>query len=323
MARKRWLQRDKVERLAAQALAAGAPFKFHPKTGVYQVGPWSCAPRCDKPVTVTFAGREDDPGSGLRVMRRPTIYVDVETKCRQCEPCLRQRAARVRVAALDMYRSSARTWFLTLTFRPDELYYIRARISTRLAALGQCADGHVMLPAELSAEDRWREYQAEAYREVKGFFKRLRERAPSTPIKYLSVCEKHESGEPHFHILLHEMDASAPIRHKQIKGSWIAGFSAAKLVVDPRQVSYVAKYLSKSLECRVRHSNDYIRKVLPKARAALAEPHRTLPAQNSTSTPAPSNPERIARGAAHTPPVLNDASVACASGAWLPSVAPE
>jgi len=103
-------------------------------------------------------------------------------------------------------------------------------------------------------EDNFKRLLGECGRDVTLFLKRLRKTA-SAPIKYLVVSERHKSGVPHFHILVHEQRPNA-VTHANLKHAWQAGFSHFKLA-DPKAAGYVAKYISKDALARVRASEHY------------------------------------------------------------------
>lgn len=104
--------------------------------------------------------------------------------------------------------------------------------------------------------------QRELGKELTLFLKRLRERYGST-LRYLLVAEQHSdqlAGRPHFHMLLHELDPTRPLKSATIKASWRRrlGFMHAKLRDgDTRAAGYVTKYLTKSPAYCIRSSKHY------------------------------------------------------------------
>lgn len=103
----------------------------------------------------------------------------------------------------------------------------------------------------------------EAAIELTKFLKRLRE-AASVPLRYLAVTEYHMSaktspemrGRPHLHLLIHEL-AGQPVRKSAIVASWTLGHLQAKLVDGNKAALYIAKYLSKETDVRIRASQNY------------------------------------------------------------------
>lgn len=75
-------------------------------------------------------------------------------------------------------------------------------------------------------------------------------------LRYLVVMEAHKSNLPHYHILLHEVFTDYPMRKALLRPAWRFGFSHWKLA-DEKAAPYVAKYLAKSAQARIRASIDY------------------------------------------------------------------
>lgn len=146
-------------------------------------------------------------------------------------------------------KNAVRTWFLTLTFRPDFRSQARSRAAVRLARSGVDLDA-------LGQREQYEELVKEYTPETQQFIKRVRKNS-GRHIRYLLVWEAHKSGDPHAHMLLHEVDGS--VTYRVIEDAWQAGFSQAKLIPagDPRAVAYATKYISKSAQTRVRASTRY------------------------------------------------------------------
>lgn len=97
--------------------------------------------------------------------------------------------------------------------------------------------------------------------------------APPAEFSYLLVAEKHKSGRPHWHVLLHEKHAFALIRSAEyyvtrkgvvrvddkamIRKHWRFGFTQFELCRDHRSAGYLCKYLAKDMLWRVRASIGY------------------------------------------------------------------
>lgn len=146
-------------------------------------------------------------------------------------------------------KSAVRTWFLTLTFRPEFRLRARSSATVRLARSGVDFDA-------LGQREQYEELVKEYTPETQRFIKRVRKNSGRT-IRYLLVWEAHKTGEPHAHMLLHEVDGS--VTYRCIEDAWQAGFSQAKLIPasDPRAVAYATKYINKSAQTRVRASSRY------------------------------------------------------------------
>jgi hypothetical protein len=156
-------------------------------------------------------------------------------------------------AESEIRAAKGRTWFVTLTLAPERHFWVISQARHRLAA--QAIDFDAM-----SERDRFREQVNIINQEITLWLKRLRKQS-NAPLRYVLVAERHKSGLPHFHALLHEMDESTPVRAALIKSQWRFGFSQCKLVAqgeNPQKAArYVSKYLSKDALARVRASVGY------------------------------------------------------------------
>lgn len=209
---------------------------------------WPIHGDCQNRYTATFKVLPYLDPAGRKTKRTYSIYVDIHTRCRKCEKCLLHRASLWRVRALNEYRSAPRTWFGTLTLRPDRMLHFRFRAIQRAIREGVHFEG-------LPAAGQFARVHAEISRELTKGLKRLRHAAP---FKYILVAEAHKSGNPHYHLLFHERNANKPLLYADLKRYfWREGFSNYKLVVEPKQATYLCKYLSKSLLARVRASQRY------------------------------------------------------------------
>lgn len=177
---------------------------------------------------------------------RPHL-TDLEAPCRKCENCLKRRAAHWRLRAYSEYRAAERTWFGTLTVAPE--HRLRVLAACRAVA-SRNGDDFDMLPLA----KQFREKVKCISREVTRYLKRVRNGHPG--MRFLLVVEAHKNGDPHFHVLVHEV-AGDPIRHAKLSDQWRIGFSNWKLVADSKSAAYVTKYLAKSNLARVRASIDY------------------------------------------------------------------
>lgn len=177
------------------------------------------------------------------------FLLEIWTPCRRCERCRRARAALWRSRAETECKSASRTWFGTLTLRPEEQH--RLLLKARQTMHGKGFD----LEA-LDVGDQFRVRCGEVSREITLFLKRVRKQS-AAPMRYLCVAEQHKSGDPHFHMLVHEVSDEKPVRHAVLAGQWNLGFTKWKLVDDPRQGAYLCKYLAKSSAARVRASVGY------------------------------------------------------------------
>lgn len=177
------------------------------------------------------------------------LWVTLTVRCRKCEWCLRQRALNWARKAQDEIKASCRTWFATYTGNPNEQYRWLS------AARMHSAEGSVPFES-YNEQDRFRAICRAAGPDITRYVKRIRKQSGAS-IRYLIVTEKHQSGLPHWHALIHEDDWARPIRKAVLKEQWVHGFSQFKLVENQGAAWYLCKYLSKDLATRVRSSLQY------------------------------------------------------------------
>jgi len=179
-----------------------------------------------------------------------TMRVDISTRCRQCDNCRKARANEWRYRVREEVRLAARSWFGTLTLSPSEQYRVlsEARHKAHMTAVTW---------ETLSEEERFRRVADTSLKEVTKYIKRVRKEA-AVPIRYICVTERHKSGLPHFHMLVHEVELK-PVPHRILSKQWTMGFEKWRLVPtdQPRSAEYVVKYLTKSAETRIRASVRY------------------------------------------------------------------
>lgn len=228
------------------ALAMGAT-----RTGVASAR-WNIAGDCESPYWTEVKGRPAKEGEKRIIVGSGSAipyFLDILTRCRRCRRCLRHRAWKWRTRALEETRLSTRTWFGTLTVRPEE--HFRA---LSMARSGQAKQGIDF--DRLPEDERFVLLVKEHGKELTKYVKRLRKNSKA-PIRYLIVAEKHKSGMPHFHMLLHERGVA--VKHKLLSTEWRIGFEKWRLTspLEPKSALYLCKYLSKTLAARVRASQGY------------------------------------------------------------------
>ena len=135
-----------------------------------------------------------------------------------------------------------RTWFVTLTLRPSQRYICEAIAEKRDVAL-----------RSRTQDEQEKARFAVIVEEIQRFLKRIRKNSKAK-LRYICVQELHKSGEPHYHLLIHEVEGT--LTKAVLQAAWRWGFSQAKLA-DPKTAIYVSKYLSKSQGARVRASLGY------------------------------------------------------------------
>lgn len=157
---------------------------------------------------------------------------------------------------VQSHAAGLRTWFGTLTLAPewqDELL-LRARKRSK--------EPDAEWWREKQCTERYKLVCNEFLREVQKYWKRLRNAGHK--FKYIVVFERHKSGLPHAHFLLHEQEGT--ILKRSLRQSWPCGFFQATLVggtarkaADPKKAAwYVVKYLSKTNQTRLRASQGYV-----------------------------------------------------------------
>jgi len=234
-----------LRRLQATALQNGG---FHP-TDMPTLVEWDISGRCERPRYRMLHARGEVSHNRKWLTNPGTASVRLWVPCRMCPPCLRVKSAQWRSRASIEINRSARTWFGTFTLRPEEHHLAWMRIC-KAARQQNCG----VLPP-IDVVDAFRLRAADMGKMLTKYFKRVRD-AHACSLKYLLVCERHESGLPHFHCLIHERDA--PVPYRSLQEQWPYGFTHFKLVEDGKKASrYVAKYISKDVVGRVRASQRY------------------------------------------------------------------
>ena len=190
---------------------------------------------CKDPLRVTVTS----VGPGYR-----SIHYSV--RCRKCRPCKNAKRAYWAIAASHVTKANMaegrRTWFGTLTASPDAQ---EALLKAAIVRAGPDVDW-----TNPECETRFLALRREFLAEVQKYWKRLRKEGHK--FRYFFVVERHKSGNPHGHFLLHE--EGDPIRKRELQAQWRLGFSNVSIVggrskhaaAPERAAWYVAKYISKS-----------------------------------------------------------------------------
>lgn len=221
-----------------------------------RLGMWSVdySADCDRPVLREFVGRPaatDGRWVTIGPGKRNTLYMDMTLRCRSCESCLRARSRHWSARARAELEASARTWFGTLTLRPEAQFHFLT-VARQKAAL-KAEDFETFTESQIFAAR-----VAAIGAELGKFLKRVRKNSKAE-LRYLLVAEAHSSGLPHFHILIHQSQHDEVVTHAELTRCWRVGFSKFKLVAptESKVVYYVTKYLAKSILARVRASLGY------------------------------------------------------------------
>ena len=247
--------------------------------------------RCANPIQVRQEGvllpqlRKQNNGQmpeGLRERSSDDPYraVDLVLRCRHCAPCLRYRASVWRHKCATEFNKTAsigaRTWFFTWTCSPEWQYKFLAeglRKSREKASLPR------------NEKEEFAIRHAAIGCAITRALKRLRKKiGVAGAFKYIIVCERHKSGLPHYHGLLHEQSTVAPIRKAYLNGLWPHGFANYKLA-EAVHSRYVTKYLMKSAEARVRASLHYGGSGDTPPSVLRSKPHRDTECRVETPVP--------------------------------------
>lgn len=247
-----------VRRVQRTALANGGSVRPFADGTSSRTVLWNVAGNCSSPITVELHGRKERMNEKfLHVGADPNSkpnFVEMEVACRKCENCLRRKSAMWRLRAMHETRIASRSWLATFTLNPASLVTLlsRARVDARKGGFDY--DG-------LSGPEKFLYLEKRGFTEIQLWLKRLR-KISGKSVRYLCVTEAHKSGNPHWHLLLHEVDR--PLSYdRELKGSWPLGFDSYKLVRSAHAAGYVAKYLSKDFAARVRASKSYGGPVVP------------------------------------------------------------
>jgi hypothetical protein len=217
--------------------------------------------RCERPIVIDRIGAShvvvSKPIHGAEAtpqgfVREEPFTLSTRVRCRRCEACLRERRWMWTERAVREYQAAAqagaRTWFVTLTFKPSEHYKLQTKTRLRVASYGINLD-------EMKPRERLEEVMKEYKQVMSLYVNRLRVGVKSrgwetTKFRYLWVPEPHKNGEIHFHMLLHEVSKDKRIVKDRIKEMWgiggnSFGFTRTKLLDTEGGARYATKYLGK------------------------------------------------------------------------------
>lgn len=277
------MHHDQIKRLVAQALSQGGVRKSAIRTE------WDLGGNCSTPVVreihvrppaderpkdeatafidkvmAAFPGAEvvrDERDPDARPQRNKYIVVSQRTafpltltitlRCRKCDRCLKVRQRLWSDRAKRETLLARRSWFGTLTLRPEAQVTFVSMARMRLSKQGIDFDA-------LPYREQFAERVKEISLEITKYLKRVRKET-GAKFRYLLVAEYHKSGLPHFHMLIHEHDEIG-VRHSTLSKQWRVGFEKWRLVTEPSEAVYLTKYLSKTAAARVRASRGYGRR---------------------------------------------------------------
>lgn len=183
---------------------------------------------------------------GLEHPRNHSLALTLHVRCRKCEACRSQRRSLWMVRALNETAMSQRTWLVTLTLRPERQLFYQVEAERRCRRRSVNWNG-------LGDLEREAEVHNEISKELTRWLKRVRKNSGAV-LRLLCVSERHQSGLPHYHLLVHEV--AGEVTYRDLCNPWTDGFSHAKLA-DEKAAWYVCKYVSKEARTRVRASLHY------------------------------------------------------------------
>lgn len=245
-----------VKAATIAAMASGRAVVHEPTYATADLSGW-----CETPIVIDQMGDSHRRmAANGHAVREPARTLSMAVRCRRCEGCRREtRHMWAKRAVSEWERAGqrgGRTWFVTLTFRPEEHYRLRTKTRQRLGGQGIELDA-------LAWRERYGEVLTEYKVELDLFLDRLRKGRrdrgwAAVQFRYLAVPEPHKSGYVHYHVLIHEVSQDARLPRRRIEEAWGQGFVAARLVGSPQAALYTTKYLGKNhYEGRIRASQRY------------------------------------------------------------------
>lgn len=250
----RMLHHDRMVNLFIRAMNGGAK-----RTSLNRLE-WACHGNCENPwFTECYSRPRTHEASGdpwrpdkhfvFKGGAMPMCVV-ISTRCRKCEKCRTARSNEWRYRVREELRRAGRSWFGTLTLSPQAHY--------RILSLARAHAAATAVPWNtLTDEERFRRVALTSLKEVTLYTKRVRKQA-KVPLRFITVTERHKSGLPHFHMLVHEVELK-PVTHRILSGQWHLGFEKWRLVPheDLNSARYICKYISKDAQTRIRASQHY------------------------------------------------------------------
>ncbi|QHZ60182.1 replication initiation protein [Liberibacter phage pCLasGDXH1] len=192
--------------------------------------------------------------------------------CRSCSSCYKNRGLFwLRRAYIEVKRST-RTWFVTLTMTPaNHFANHRSMVFNYIDSFppherdllnvdGRPTEIHLMRKKDIFGENVLFSLLCKGFgNKVSLFLKRLRKNT-GKKFRYFFVFEKHKSGDPHVHMLIHQQCDNL-LKKAEVQEEWSReGFSHVRLLKeDLFTARYVCKYLMKEgmKGIRVRASFQY------------------------------------------------------------------
>lgn len=290
----RFISVERLERIAKEALLGGYAHVDTWRDGGYRrVVVLDIKHNCTQPYGYELHARY----SATHAKSVKPLVVRGTARCRKCEKCMHHRANQWRQRAVAEYATWPVTCFGTLTLRPEEHYRFdamleagdRDRPAVRLRDLSahECFAARVgMIGTEIT---NW------IKRLRKGDKDHRRPRLRYLIVAEMhdgARTSEEMRHRPHFHVMLHEMKSSSlfsgsPIRamidaadgewvRKSVQSEngewrpgvflkddafvrtqWTLGHTKFQFAESEKAAWYLCKYLTKTLDCRVRASQAY------------------------------------------------------------------
>ena len=182
----------------------------------------------------------------------PHFRLQARVRCRKCNNCLESKRTHWSIRASTEYRKAQSTVAYVLTYRPQihVLHYYKMISDLRKRGVDY---------AKLTTPEKWYEKSRFYNRDLTLTLKRLRFSYPEHPFRYLATIEPHQSGHPHWHLMMH-YPTEFELSREQIADKWGLGF-----VLPPERprhtgsafARYMTKYIQKHYQVRIRASEGY------------------------------------------------------------------
>lgn len=199
----------------------------------------------------------------------------MQLRCRCCPWCVRAKRAEWARRAESEHQAAVRTWFTTLTIDPATAHQCLTRARLRSRRRGVDFDTLAHVEQRALMRDQLSDLVTKYLKLLrKGYSVPQRDgpakAIPGARFRYICAFEfGDQNGRVHAHLLLHEADASRPLRKARLEqrsrhhpfGAWHHGYVMPRLVgldlEEKRAIRYVAKYLAYGPAGRVRASLRY------------------------------------------------------------------
>lgn len=236
--------------LANRALQHGA-------THVYGANAieWDVKAYCETPVNRTLHCRDYKRGAVRKYkwsVNPGSLTLHLQgLPCRKCKKCLYVKQSEWTDRILREMAMTDRNWFVTLTLNPETHH------RTFMEALADRNERGWRDTDFDHASDEWKLRCEGVSKLLTDYLKRVRKPlAGETPVsfRYVAVTEPHKNGLPHLHLIMSERAGN--LTYRRICDRWTRnGFADASLVRDPVGAgAYVAKYITKNSQTRIRAS---------------------------------------------------------------------